>query len=107
MAEGKSQKADTREAAKAVEDAQAELLAAQERAAEAGQGLAAARMQNVPEMEVEVVEGSLISHNDKAYYGEGYPLAPDDHKGNDTLKLDGPTALALMQSGHVRIKGAA
>lgn len=102
MARARSDK----EAAEArLADARERLEQAQLDAAEAGAGLAATVMQNIPEMDVEVLPGNSVSHGDRVFYGEGYPLAPDDHKGNDSLSLDGPTALALMQLGHVRIKG--
>lgn len=95
------------EAAENLREAQAEATAAQERALQAGQGLVAAKMRRVPEMEVEVLPGEHISHGDKSYYGEGATHAPEGHTGNDTLKLDGPTAISLMQLGHVTIRGAA
>lgn len=99
--------AEQAEAEKRLAEARTRLEKAQADAAEAGSGLRAVTMQNIPEMEVEVVPGSMISHNDKAYYGEGYALAPEGHEGNDTLSLDGPTALALMQQGYVKIRGTA
>lgn len=89
------------------DEAQEALQAAAQEAADAGQGLAAAVTQNIPEMEVEVMPNHSISHNDTVYFGEGYPLAPEGHEGGDTLTLEGPTALALLQAGAVRIKGEA
>lgn len=106
MARGDQTNGGDRAAAeKRLADARAELEAAQQRAAEAGAGLAAATTRNIPEMEVEVLPGNLVSHEDKAYYGEGYALAPEGHEGNDRLTLDGPTALSLMQQGHVTLVG--
>lgn len=96
-----------KEAAERLREATAVAAAANEAAAEAGQGLAAAKMTRVPEMTVEVLPGQHVSHGDVSYYGEGYSHAPEGHTGNDTLTLDGPTAISLMQLGHVQIKGAA
>lgn len=107
MARPRSEPSDAASAEARVEAAQEALRDAQQEAAEASSGLQAATMRNVPTMTVEVMPGSMISHADKAYYGEGYPLAPEGHEGNDSLDLDGPTALALLQTGHVTVKGAA
>lgn len=109
MAKGQTSKqADqqaVQEAEERVREAQAALQEAAQAAAEAGQGLAVTRTRAVPDMAVEVMPGHTISHDGKTYFGEGYTFAPDDHKGNDELTLPGPTALALMQQGAVRIKG--
>lgn len=110
MARSRTEPDDSPDAADAearVEAAQEALREAQQEAADASSGLQAAKTRNVPTMTVEVMPDSMISHNDKAYYGKDYPLAPEGHKSNDTLDLDGPTALALLQTGHVTIKGAA
>lgn len=109
---GKNGGRDAREAGEAAarkraEEAQDALRAAQEEAAEASSGLAAAVTRDIPTMLVEVRPGNTISHNNESYYGEGYPLAPDGHKGSDTVELDGPTAIALLQAGYVTIRGAA
>jgi hypothetical protein len=95
------------EAKKRLADAQAALEEARQEAADAGAGLAAVTTRGIPEMIVEVAPGNTVSHDGETYYGEGYPFAPEGHKGNDELSLDGPTAIALMQGGHVRVKGAA
>lgn len=100
-------KDEAAEARARLEEAQGKLAEAAREAAEATSGLQAVTTRNIPEMEVEVLPGNTVSHNGESYYGEGYPLAPEGHKGNDTLSLDGPTAIALMQSGHVTVKGAA
>jgi hypothetical protein len=99
--------ADREEAQRRFDEAQEALQQAQQEAAEAGQGLAATVTQNIPEMGVEVLPGNSVSHNNEVYYGEGYPLAPEGHEGGDRLTLDGPTALALLQAGTVRITGEA
>lgn len=97
---------ERRDAEAKLADARARLEEAQQAAAEAGSGLAAVTTRNIPEMEVEVLPGNTVSHNGVTYYGEGYSIAPDEHAGS-RLTVDGPTALALMQAGHVRIAGAA
>lgn len=56
-------------------------------------GLAVQKTQNVPRLLVEVNENNEVSHE-----GEHF-LA------GKTLALDGPTALALFQAGHVSIRG--
>jgi hypothetical protein len=86
--------ANQRKAAEArVSAAQAKLAEAQEAAAEAGSQLAAVKMQNVPDMEVEVMPGNTVSH-DEVEYTEG-----------ETLSLPGPRAVAMLQMGHVKVRG--
>ena len=104
---GDADAASEKEAAAAYDEAQAALQEAADRAAEAGQGLAAARMRNVPDMRVRVLDGQTVSYDGKTYYGKGYSLAPEDLKENHTLTLPGPDALALTALGHVQIEGAA
>jgi hypothetical protein len=76
-------------------EAQEKLAAAQEEAAEANQGLVAMVTRDVPRVLVEVKEGHNVSD-----------VTTQEMKyGGDTLELDGPTAIALMQAGQVIIKG--
>lgn len=90
-----------------VQKANLALAAAAQEAAEAGAGLSAAVTRDVAPMLVEVNPNNTIGHGDKQYFGEGYPLAPEGHKGNDTVTLEGPVALALMMQGVVTVKGTA
>jgi hypothetical protein len=107
MAEAKKGDTEREAAEKRMADARVTLAAAAQEAAEAGSGLAAATMRDIPDVIVEVLPNNSVSHNDKTYYGVGYPFAPDGHTKADTLKLEGPTAMALMASGHVVIQGTA
>lgn len=107
MAKSKDAAADQQKAEQAVRQAQEQLVEATQRAADAGATLVAIKTTGVPEMEVEVLPGNMCSHNDQAYYGDGYALAPDGHKGNDRFTCDGPTAIGLMQLGHVQLVGPA
>lgn len=101
MAEDKAVKS----AEERLAEARATLEQAQQDAAEAASGVMAAKMRAVPPITIEVMPGTAVGEGGKMYYGEGYALAPDGHKGNDRLTLDGPTALALMQTGHVTFVG--
>lgn len=69
-------------------------------------GLPVTVTRDVPPIMVEVLPGNTISEGGKSYYGEGYPSAPEGHEGNDRVTLDGPTAIALVQSGHASIVGS-
>jgi hypothetical protein len=69
-------------------------------------GLPVSVTRDVPPITVEVLPGNTVSEGDQVYYGEGYPFAPEGHTGNDQVTLDGPTAIALVQAGHVRIVGS-
>lgn len=105
MAKSQKESAPTPDQAEeAVRQAQADLQAAAEAAASAGATLVALKTRGVPRMEVEVLPGNAISHEGETYYGEGYTFAPEGHTGNDTLVVDGPTAIGLMQLGHVQVK---
>lgn len=75
--------------------AQENLAKAQEEAAEAGATLAAVVTREVPDMIVEVLPGNEVKHGDKLYT-EGQKVS-----------LEGPTAVALLQMGHVMIRGSA
>lgn len=78
-----------------VREAQEALTQAQEEAAEAGAQLAAVVTRNVPDMNVEVLPGQEVKHGD-TLYTEG-----------ESLSLEGPTAVSLLQNGHVKITGSA
>lgn len=72
-------------------------------AAASGQGLAVVKTSGMPEILVEVLPGQMVSHAGRSYYGAGYSFAPDSQDENDTtVLLDGPTAVSLIQGGHVR-----
>lgn len=86
MADDKTLKAETRE--------------------EAEPGLPVTVTRDVPRMTVELLPNTTISEGGVAYYGEGYSGAPEGHTGNDQVLLDGPNAIALVQSGHARIVGS-
>ena len=76
-------------------DARANLEQAQQEASEANQGLVAMVTQDVPRVRVRVREGQSVSDvTDQTMKYEG-----------DTLELDGPSAIALMQLGTVTIEG--
>lgn len=101
-----SESKERQEAQRRAKEAQERLEKAREEAAEANSGLSAMVTKGVPMMRVVVNPGCHVSHEDKPYYGEGYPFAPKGHSGGDEVDLDGPTALALMQQGQVSVKGA-
>lgn len=78
-------------------EAEAKLAEAQQEAAEANQGLVAMVTRDVPRVLVEVKEGCVVSD----------VTTQELKQGGETLELDGPTAIHLMQSGMVIIKGEA
>ena len=78
-----------------VEETQEQMAQAQQEAAEAGTGLAATVTRDVPRMRVRVLADQEVKADD-TLYTEG-----------DTLELDGPTAIALLQMGHVEVEGTA
>jgi len=93
----KTQKSQEKDAEQRLAAAQAELVKAQEAAAEANEGLVAAKMSNVPRVRVKVLENNHVSDTDSG-----------ELKGpGEELELDGPDAIALMQLGHVVIQGEA
>lgn len=72
-----------------------ELAKAQERAAEAGQQVSAAVTRGVPQMKVKVLKNNVVSYEGKTY-----------EEGKE-FKMEGPTAIAFVQMGHVEITGTA
>lgn len=78
----------------AKKDAEAAVAESLSAAADSGEGLAATVTQDVPSIRVKVKEGNVVGHEGKMY-GD-HP----DAKG-DTVELDGPSAIALIQLGHV------
>lgn len=93
---------EKRTAQQRVEDAQEQLREAQLALAESQGELTAVVMREQPQMIVEVMPGVHISHEDKNYYGEGYPEIHGDSDGTE-LTLDGPTAMQLALLSQVRI----
>lgn len=93
----KTQAQKEKEAERRLADAHAELVKAQEAAAEANEGLVAAKMSNVPRVKVKVLPGNVVSDTENGKLCEE----------GDELNLDGPDAIALMQLGHVVIQGEA
>lgn len=83
------------EAQQALDEAKAQLVEAQ------GE-LRATVSRDVPQMVVEVLPGNHISHEGQDYYGEDYPLEHGESAGSE-FTLDGPTAIALVMAGQVRI----
>lgn len=91
----KTEAQERKAAEKRLEEANANLEQAKQEAAEANQGLVAMVTQDVPRVLVEVKEGCFVSDvTTQELKGEG-----------ETLELDGPTAIHLMQAGQVMIKG--
>lgn len=56
-----------------------------------GGELQAVKTRGVPEIEVEVSAGNVVGHDGK------------DYEEGEKVKLDGPTAIALLQAGHVSL----
>lgn len=91
------QSQEEKAAAKRLAEAQEALTQAQEAAAEANQGLVAVKTRDVPRVTVKVREGHTVSD---VTTGEA-------KSEGDTLEMDGPDAIALMQLGYVTIQGEA
>lgn len=91
----KSEAQERKAAEKRVEETREALEKAQQEAAEANQGLVALVTRDVPRVLVEVKDGNTVSD----------VLSGELKQGGETLELDGPTAISLMQLGHVVIKG--
>lgn len=105
---------DRKDAEAAVAEAEAVLREAQERLVEEQGELRALVTRDVPMMVVEVLPDAHISHGGKDYFGAAYGVRDDDDSdkpermlhGEDSgteLVLDGPTAIALVMQGQVRI----
>lgn len=90
----KNDSPDETVAAEALASARAQLVEAQERAAEAASGLTAVVTRNLPPIPCVVLDDNTMTHDGK-HYGAGDPIL-----------LDGPTAIAMVQQGHVKIQGA-
>jgi hypothetical protein len=99
-------------AEEAVAKAQADLEAAQSRLAEEQGELRAVVTRDIPQMVVEVMPNVHIQHEGKNYHGVEYGVRVDDPKGErmlhgddegSELTLDGPTAVALVMDGKVKI----
>lgn len=77
-----------------LQQAQARLAEAQQQAADAASGLAAVVTRGIPPITVEVLPGNTVGHDDVAY------------EEGQQIEMSGPTAIALVQSGHVKIVGS-
>lgn len=98
-----------------VREAERRLDEAREHLAEAQGDLRAVVTRDVPQMVVEVMPNAHIVHEGKGYYGAEYGFAPEGNFAKDDermlhgkdhgpqLTLDGPTAIALVMEGAVKI----
>lgn len=91
------QSQEEKAAEKRLAEAQEALMEAQEAAAEANQGLVAVKTRDVPRVVVKVRENQTVSDvQSGTLKTEG-----------ETLEMEGPDAIALMQLGYVTIQGEA